>query len=220
MNLRNVFIISVTTGAVGIAGLGLAGPAAAAGTPVTFDVVAGSLQISMPDKEVTFGHVIDTVDGSNLSTSLGGVTVTDARGASGAGVWKTTVAATDLVSTPATGTAATLDGLVAAGTTAVAGATSTVLPLGSIISAKNIGYSSGDITGGGPAKATLAFTGHTYDTSAGVPNGAIAKGEEAVRSDNTGQGNHTATWNPKVQIHIPSGTSAGTYTGIITHSVA
>ena len=215
MNLRNVFIISVATGAVGIAGLGLAGPAAAVtvvpvvpvapvapvipGTQVTFNVVAGSLQISMPSTSVNFGTATDSVNGANLSASLGEVKVTDARGSIGAGVWNTMVAATNLDSTAPVISPSTV---------------------GPSIAATNIGYTAGTITPGGPAANTLAFAGYTYDTSTGTPNLAIVAGELAVSSANATKGNHTAAWSPTVQIHIPANSVAGNYAGIITHSVA
>ncbi|MBM0232058.1 hypothetical protein JNW91_09390 [Micromonospora sp. STR1_7] len=39
-------------------------------------------------------------------------------------------------------------------------------------------------------------------------------------SKTSGSGNNSATWNPTIEIEIPDAAVAGTYTGVITHSVA
>ncbi|WP_091610895.1 hypothetical protein [Micromonospora mirobrigensis] len=39
-------------------------------------------------------------------------------------------------------------------------------------------------------------------------------------SKTSGSGNNTATWNPTIDIQIPDAAVAGTYEGVITHSVA
>ncbi|MER7168828.1 hypothetical protein ABT336_22520 [Micromonospora sp. NPDC000207] len=39
-------------------------------------------------------------------------------------------------------------------------------------------------------------------------------------SKTSGAGNNTATWNPSIRITIPAGAVGGSYTGVITHSVA
>ncbi|GAA2702736.1 hypothetical protein GCM10010429_07990 [Micromonospora olivasterospora] len=39
-------------------------------------------------------------------------------------------------------------------------------------------------------------------------------------SKTSGSGNNTATWNPTLIVTIPAGAVGGTYTGVITHSVA
>ena len=71
---RSVMLTSV---GVGVLMLTLAAPAAAVDTPVTFEVTAGTLTITVPVGPVDLGS---TTPGRHNTTSLGEVAVSDTRG--------------------------------------------------------------------------------------------------------------------------------------------
>ena len=90
----------------------------------------------------------------------------------------------------------------------VASAISTPFTLsGSTIAASNIGYVAGSITPVGTATYTANNPTNLTVVSPVVTATAIT-------------GNNTATWNPTINVFIPGGTTAGTYTATITHSLA
>lgn len=90
-------------------------------------------------------------------------------------------------------------------------------------------------TGAGSAEETVANSnadywsgGATSTTGTGTftPGQATAGASEPLGAPATALtatsvvGNNTATWNPTVNINIPSASVEGTYTGTITHSVS
>ena len=69
-----------------------------------------------------------------------------------------------------------------------------------------------------PAAATSVLGGHTITRQATTAGGAVASGAALVTD--TGSGVNTATFTPYMKVVVPSGTSALTYTGTVTQSVA
>jgi hypothetical protein len=96
----------------------------------------------------------------------------------------------------------------AAGTGWVATGISTAFtpPAGPTIAASNVGYSVGPITQIG----TATFTANDPADLTGVSPVVTATG---ITGDNS------ATWNPTINVAVPGGTLAGTYSATITHSV-
>ena len=96
----------------------------------------------------------------------------------------------------------------AAGSTWVASVISTALtPLsGPTIPASAVGYTVGTITKVG----TATYTANDPTNLTGVSPAVTATG---ITGDNS------ATWNPTINVAVPGGTIAGTYSGTITHSV-
>ena len=96
----------------------------------------------------------------------------------------------------------------AAGASWTASVISTALtPLaGPTIGATLIGYTVGPITKVG----TATYTANDPPDLTGVSAAVTATG---ITGDNS------ATWNPTINVFIPGGIAAGTYTGTITHSV-
>jgi hypothetical protein len=95
----------------------------------------------------------------------------------------------------------------AAGTGWVATGMSTAFtsPAGPTITASNVGYSVGSITQVG----TATFTANDPADLTGVSPVVTATG---ITGDNS------ATWNPTINVAVPGGTLAGTYSATITHS--
>jgi hypothetical protein len=78
---------------------------------------------------------------------------------------------------------------------------------GQVVVASTVLYSSGTVTGTGtgtlnPSGAPASIVDLTWETHTG------------------GTGLNTATWNPTLDIPVPSANVAGTYTGTVNHSVA
>jgi hypothetical protein len=96
----------------------------------------------------------------------------------------------------------------AAGSTWVASVISTALtPIpGATLAASLIGYTAGPIEKVG----TATFTANNPGNLTGVVPAVTATG---ITGDNS------ATWTPTINVRVPGGTVAGTYTGTITHSV-
>lgn len=69
-----------------------------------------------------------------------------------------------------------------------------------------------------PAAATSVLGGHTITRQATTAGDAVASGAALVTD--TGSGVNTATFTPYMKVVVPSGTSALTYTGTVTQSVA
>lgn len=69
------------------------GPSASAGTPITFDLAAGTLSILQPSTTASFGTATASATGTTVSGHLGTTTVTDTRG-SLAG-WTVSISSTD-----------------------------------------------------------------------------------------------------------------------------
>ncbi|MFF3864339.1 hypothetical protein [Micromonospora sp. NPDC001898] len=95
--------------------------------------------------------------------------------------------------------------------------------------------SSAFTTGGGTGSETILpnlvayWSGPAVSTTGagtfvpGQPTAADAVALDVPRiafSKTSGTGNNTATWNPTLRIAVPAGAVGGTYTGVITHSVA
>ena len=68
-------------------------PSLAAGTPVSFDLAAGTLSISQPSTTASFGTAPASATGTSVSGHVGATTVTDTRG-SLAG-WTVTISSSD-----------------------------------------------------------------------------------------------------------------------------
>jgi hypothetical protein len=96
----------------------------------------------------------------------------------------------------------------AAGSTWVASVISTAFtPLsGPTIPASRVGYTAGTITKVG----TATYTANDPTNLTGASPAVTATG---ITGDNS------ATWNPTINVAVPGGTIAGTYSGTITHSV-
>ncbi|MDP3713079.1 MAG: hypothetical protein Q8R60_11425 [Mycobacteriales bacterium] len=94
----------------------------------------------------------------------------------------------------------------------------------------SVSATSSDLTNGGssiaasatsfyvPAAATSVLGGHTISRLATTAGDAVASG--AVLVTDTGDGVNTAEFTPYMKVVIPSGTSALTYAGTVTQSVA
>lgn len=97
----------------------------------------------------------------------------------------------------------------AAGTAWVASAISTAFtpPAGPTIGAARVGYSAGPIVKVGTATYTANDPADLTGASAVVTASGIT-------------GDNSATWNPTINVAIPGGMAAGTYSATITHSVA
>ena len=76
------------------------------------------------------------------------------------------------------------------------------------IPAADVGYAAGTITTTG----TITATGHDLATLSAKPAMVVA--------GTAGVGNNTATWNPTLDVAVPSAAVGGTYTGTLTQSVA
>lgn len=96
----------------------------------------------------------------------------------------------------------------AAGSGWIASVISTALTpaAGPTIGAALIGYTAGTITKVG----TATYTANDPPNLTGVSPAVTAT---AITGDNS------ATWNPTINVAIPGGIAAGTYTGTITHSL-
>ena len=169
-------------------GTGLLAVPAPAGTPITFDLAAGTLSISQPSSTASFGSATANAAGTSVAGHLGTTTVNDNR-ASLAG-WTVSISSTDF-SDGATPTPHTIAATVAKayilpadGPTVTAGV---VVPTTSYVSS-------------GTA-LTLANSGQVFVS-------ATATGSNAV------------TYNPSITVTIPSTAIAGTYTAIVTQTVA
>jgi hypothetical protein len=96
----------------------------------------------------------------------------------------------------------------AAGSTWIASVISTAFtpPSGPTIPASRVGYTAGTITKVG----TATYTANDPTNLTGASPAVTATG---ITGDNS------ATWNPTINVAVPGGTIAGTYSGTITHSV-
>jgi hypothetical protein len=78
---------------------------------------------------------------------------------------------------------------------------------GATIAASAVSYTAGPITQVGTATYTANNPGNLTGASPAVTATGIT-------------GDNSATWNPTINVAVPGGKAAGTYTGSITHSVA
>jgi hypothetical protein len=161
-----------------------------ADTTVTFEVLAGTLDIVAP---ATADLGTGAVPGAALSGSLGAVTVTDTRAGADAS-WTARVTSTDFTTgggtAPETVLASEID-YWSGGATATTGSGTFTPAQASAAAAAPLGNAPTD-----PLTALAAFT-HA-----------------------SGTGNNTATWNPTLVVNVPLDSQAGVYTGTVTHSVA
>ncbi|WP_405881681.1 WxL domain-containing protein [Streptomyces sp. NBC_01384] len=91
--MRKRIVISPLIAGAAVAALASPLPASAADTPVTVQVTAGTLDISVPAGPVNLGTVAVSGSAQTVSSPLGNVTVTDDRGAITG--WHVTAGATD-----------------------------------------------------------------------------------------------------------------------------
>ncbi len=70
----------------------------------------------------------------------------------------------------------------------------------------------------GPATATTG-TGSFTPGQAAAGNAQIINVPSTAFSLTGGNGVNSATWNPTLEINVPAGAVAGTYTGTVTHTV-
>jgi hypothetical protein len=193
----------VRTGLVGLAGamtLGmLTGTPAEAGlcaintacnTTVTFDVTAGSLEITVPDSTVDLAN--DGAPGGYAYGSLGSITVNDVRG-SATPTWTVTVS----------GTAFTSGGGDDPGET-VANSSESYCSGTATATTGNGTFSAGQTGCAAPAPAT----------------GQALGSSRTAYGHSGGTGNNSATWNPLLTVALALDNVAGQYTGTITHTVA
>ncbi|WFE34945.1 hypothetical protein [Micromonospora sp. WMMD975] len=189
---------AVVGAAVLAAGLLNAAPAYAADcldtvacpTDVTFDIAPGALNITVPDNAT-----LTTQAPSGTPTtwwaygSLGDVTVTDLR-ASDPANWVVSVASTDF----------------------------THSTTGPLIASSDVYYCSGPATSSdgvgdfnpgqaGPCTAPPPPVGDALGTS------------QTAFTHTSGVGVNDATWTPSLSVQIPLDAIAGTYAGVITHTV-
>ena len=90
--------------------------------------------------------------------------------------------------------------------------------------------STGFTTGTGTPAETIPASDGTYAVSGLTTTGTgtfthvstvgLSGNPEAVVSATNVAGNTTVTWNPSVQVTVPGGAIAGTYTATVTHSVS
>ena len=139
-----------------------------------------------------------------------------------------TVPATKALGSVATGAAST--------TAAQLGAVSVTDSRGALLGAWTVSVTSTDfVTGASTANETIADANASYwsgaaSATSGVgtftPGQVLAANAVTLGTSQTAfsaaavVGNNTATWNPTLNINIPSSAVAGVYTGTITHSVA
>ncbi|GAA3159583.1 hypothetical protein [Nonomuraea roseoviolacea] len=71
----------------------------------------------------------------------------------------------------------------------------------------------------GPATATTG-TGTFVPGQANAASSVVLDQTRIAFSKTTGSGNNSATWNPTIVIDVPAQAVAGTYTGVVRHSVA
>ncbi|NUW36006.1 hypothetical protein HTZ77_31990 [Nonomuraea sp. SMC257] len=71
----------------------------------------------------------------------------------------------------------------------------------------------------GPATATTG-TGTFVPGQANAASSVVLDQTRIAFSKTTGAGNNSATWNPTIVVDVPAQAVAGTYTGVIRHSVA
>jgi opacity protein-like surface antigen len=169
-------------------------------TSLTFDVNAGTLDITVPTGPVSLGSGAPgaTISGQFPATPL--VTVTDDRATSPA-AWTVTVTSTPF--TNSTGPICT----VTAPTPEPAECVITV-------AAGNLTYNSGTVTkvsGNGTVNGSGGTNpGSTVPVGTGVTGASYAGGT----------GTDSANWRPTVALTIPLVNVSGTYNGTLTHSVA
>lgn len=123
MPLRTVLPAALCTALVVSAG----SPASAAQTGATVTVTVGALSLTVPADAGNLGTLANTLDGGTVSSSLGEVTVDDARSAGPEAGWVVSVVSTpfalpdapDAPPIPATGAAYTAGAIVTVGTVEV-----------------------------------------------------------------------------------------------------
>ena len=146
-------VLALATAASGLLIAASVTPALAGDTPAEFSVTAGSLSISVPTGLVNLGSVTDSVLGSSVSSPLGQVKVSDARGILATN-WLAAVSASDFASVDAIVAASNVG--YSAGEIASAGPGS----LGALF----LGHSYADIGTIQSAVATLDITGNNSAT--------------------------------------------------------
>ena len=145
-------------------------------TTVTFAVTTGALSISVPAS----ANLGSGAPGTDISSALGPVTVTDDRALVSAS-WTVTASSTDYTTGGGTGP--------------------------EIIPATDVDYAVGTITKTGTITATGTNITMTNDT-------------QTVVTGSAGVGDNTASWDPRITVHVPAAAVGGTYTGTIAHSVS
>ncbi|WP_431905190.1 hypothetical protein [Micromonospora carbonacea] len=179
--------ILAATAAAAAAAL-VASPALAAPTDtttVTFDVLAGTLDIDAP----ATANLGSGAPGTTITGQLGTVTVSDTRATGADASWTASVTSTDF-------------------TTGTATATETV-------AATAVDYWSGPATA---TTGTGTFTPGQVNSAAAVPLDNTTPATAFTHTGGTGI--NSASWNPTLEVNVPSANQSGTYTGTVTHSVA
>lgn len=195
------------TGLAAALAAGFLAPSAASATDsdpttVTFTLADGGLSIAVATTADPVVLTAGTTDDTSIGGSLPATTVTDARNSSTAG-WTVTGASTAFASTadsiPATNVTITVP-LVDVEAT-LSGGPSTALA----------GVFTGGSVAGDPGGTIGRLTGTDLTTVLGtlpLVGGLMSNASNSV------------TYNPTVSIRIPADTTAGTYTGTITQTVA
>ncbi|MEU4230946.1 hypothetical protein AB0F17_42210 [Nonomuraea sp. NPDC026600] len=187
MGLAGVMTLGALTGIPAEAGT--CANNTACNTTVTFDVTAGSLEITVPNSTVDL--TTDAAPGGYASGQLGAVTVNDARGS-----------ATPTWSTAVTSTAFTTGGGDDPGET---------------ISNASVSYCSGTATATtGNGTFTPGQTGCAAPPPA---TGQALNASRTAYSHSGGTGSNSATWNPLITIAVALSNVAGQYSATITHTV-
>ena len=184
MNNAKVFLVAASAAAMLTVA---ASPAAAAPTDdtvVTFDVAAGTLDVLAPGT----ANLGSGAPGTNISGSLGPVTVTDSRASADAS-WTSNVTTTVFQTGGGT-------------------PPETILP-------SEVDYWSGPATA---TTGTGTFTPGQATLAAAQPLSSVTP--LIAFTHLGGTGNNTATWSPRLVVHVPLDSEAGTYTGTVTHSFA
>jgi hypothetical protein len=169
----------VPLAAVALLGAAATQAGAAGTTPVTFELTAGDLSISVPSSTVSLGSV--PAGASSLSTQLGDVTVTDARGALVA-TWTASVSASSF--TTGTGTTdetvpATSIGYASGAGAARAGQVGTMVP--------------GSAQGLAGARTAASWTGTGADTVTWRPTLTFVFSASQVAGTYTGTVTHSVS---------------------------
>lgn len=188
--------LALGTAAASVAGMAaFAAPVAAqtsGTTETTFALAGGGLAISVPVG--TNASPVQIASGSTGAATLSGTYGTSVTVTDTRGAltaaWTTTVSSTDFV----TGTA-------------TAGETATVTAARTVAKA-NIAYTSGAATVGANQVGTM------------TPSTGLSLAAPAAAGVWAGTGNNTVSWKPTLIFTLIPSQVAGTYRGIITHSVA
>lgn len=195
---RRVVALLLAVGAVSAASLGTQ-PVGAAGNAVTFTLTGGSLSVSVGGDQTSVltdggGPFAILTDGVTVSGQLDPVTVEDRRG----GVLQGWTAYAELTTAFSTGTDVDSSGTVEADETHT-------IPKASVT------YDPG---------TPVAVAGLQLSVDSGALGSKVLDQKRAVVTGLGVVGSSGATWTPTLSVVIPADAPAGTYSGVVTHSMS